>query len=83
MIANIEIEDALVAQLETAAKSRGLSFRAYLTEVLTKAANSPAPLTALQPYVMKTHDFGAHIESPWTLVVDLESDEYLRRLAKK
>ena len=79
----VEIEDDLAAQLESAAKARGMSFKEFVSGVLKESVtqNVAAPPPPL--YTMRTYDFGVHIESPWTVLADLESQEYAPKANKK
>lgn len=81
----LEIENDLAAQLEAAAKARGVSLRDYVAGVLkdTVSRGAPVPVPPVAPYVLKTYDFGVHIESPWTVLADLESQEYAPKVNKK
>ena len=82
---HVEIDETLAAQLESAAKARGMSFRDFVSGVLK---DSVAQSTAAAPpppprYVLRTFDFGVHIESPWTVLAELESQEYAPKVNKK
>lgn len=72
MILRVEVEDELVAQSEVAARSQGLKFDAFVAGAL-RTAVSQAKLTAPGPFAQKVHDFGTHLESPWSLLADLET----------
>jgi len=76
MITNLEIDNRLAAQLESAAKARGISTRQFIREVLRQAVANPTPSPAPTRFVQKVHDFGTHIETPWTILVDIESEGY-------
>lgn len=79
----VEIDDELAAQLESAAKARGMSFRDFVTGVLKDSATQVTVSPPPPPYVLRTFDFGVHIESPWTVLADLESQEYAPKVNKK
>ena len=79
MITNLEIDDTLAAELESAAKARGISTREFIRSALRQAVNSPGVPVKPAKFVQRVHDFGTHIESPWTILVDIESDEYVRK----
>jgi len=78
MITNLDIDDALAAQLESAAKARGISTREFIRNALRQALSVPAQVIPTR-FVQRAHDFGTHIESPWTLLVDIESEEHFRK----
>jgi len=82
MITSLEIDDALAADVEAAAKSRGLSFREFTRAALRQAVAAPAT-GAVQRFMQKTHDFGTHIEAPWTALADLETEDYTGKHLKK
>jgi hypothetical protein len=83
MITSLEIDDALAAQLESAAKARGITTRDFIRGALTQAVS--APLRKLTPtrFGQPVHDFGTHVESPWTILVDTEVEEYFRKYSRK
>ncbi|HEX7862929.1 MAG TPA: hypothetical protein VF773_21530 [Verrucomicrobiae bacterium] len=72
MIIRVEVEDDLAAQVEVAARTQGIQFDAFVASALGVAV-SQAQLTAPGPFVQKVHDFGTHLESPWSLLADLET----------
>ena len=77
MIKNLEIDEAVLKQLEAIAKARAISVRNLIREILGEAARNAVPLCCPARFTQKTHDFGAHIEAPWTLLAELESEEYV------
>jgi hypothetical protein len=79
---NLEIDDVLGAQIESAARARGLSARAYIRETLRAAVSAPGAQAA-QPFVQKVHDFGADFETAWTRLAEMESEEYVKRAGRK
>ncbi len=83
MITNLEIDDQLVTQLESAAKARGISTREFIRTALREALCESGRQVAPVPFVQAVHDFGTHIESPWTLLADIESEEHVRKYARK
>ena len=83
MIKNLDIEEGVVKQLEVIAKARAMSVRSLMREILTQAARGGVPLCCPARFSQKTHDFGAHVEAPWTLLAELESEEHVRKYAKK
>ena len=83
MITNLEIEEGLAAQLETAAKARGITPREFIRGALLHALSAPAQSPGRARFVQRVHDFGTHLETPWTLLVDIESEGYLRKYSRK
>lgn len=83
MIKNLEIDEAVLKQLEAIAKARAMSLRNLIREILSDAAKDAIPLCCPTRFTQKTHDFGAHIEAPWTLLGELESEEYVGKDRKK
>jgi hypothetical protein len=83
MIAKFDMDEALMAQVEAAAKARGMSFREFIREALHHAVNMPAPAARPAPFFQKVHDFGAHLETPWIVLADLETEGYAFSEGKK
>jgi hypothetical protein len=83
MITNLELEDSLASQLESAAKARGISTREFIRSALRQAVETPHASGEKTRFVQKVHDFGSHLESPWTILVDIESEEYVRKYSRK
>lgn len=79
----VEIEGELATRLESAAKARGMSFKDFVSGVLKDSVTQESAAPPLPPYVCRTFDFGVHIESPWTVLADLESQEYAPKASKK
>jgi hypothetical protein len=83
MITNLEIDDALVAEIESAAKARGISAREFIRGALRQAVDAPRGSVRRTRFAQKVHDFGTHVESPWTVLVDIQSEEYARKCNRK
>jgi hypothetical protein len=83
MITNLEIDDSLAEQIESAAKAQGISTREFIRLAVRQALENPSHIVVPPPFVQRVHDFGAYIESPWTILVDIESDEYIRKNTRK
>lgn len=83
MMTQLEIDDDLAARLEMAAKSRGLSFRAFAREALAQAASAPAAQAAPLRFTQLVHDFGRDLESPWAQLAELETEEQLAKFLRK
>jgi hypothetical protein len=80
---NLEIDDKLAAQLESAAKARGISTREFICGTLRQALKESGAGVKPTRFVQRVHDFGTHIESPWTILVDIESEEHFRKYSRK
>ncbi len=83
MIINLEIDDALASRLESEAKALGISTREFIRGALRLAADAPRPAAAPAKFVQRVHDFGTHVETPWTILVDVEGEEYFRKYSRK
>jgi hypothetical protein len=83
MMTNLEIENSLAAELEAAAKARGISTRDFIRHAILQAIQNPGAFHLPNPFVQQVHDFGTHIESPWTVLVDLETEEYAQQYSRK
>ena len=83
MITNLELDDALAAQLDVVAKAQGISTREFIRAALRQAIASTSPGVKPTRFVQRVHDFGTHIETPWTLLVDIEGDDYLQKHTRK
>lgn len=79
----VEIDDNLASRLESAAKARGMSFKEFVSGILKDSVAQDSVAPPPPPYVCRTYDFGVHIESPWTVLADLESQEYAPKANKK
>jgi metal-responsive CopG/Arc/MetJ family transcriptional regulator len=80
---SLEIEDALAAELESAAKAHGISTREFIRGALRQALEDSSGSVNRTRFVQRVHDFGTHIESPWTILVDIESEEHFRKYSRK
>ena len=78
MMVPLEIQDDLLTQAEASAKMQGVSFRAFVSAAL-RAAVAQRAFAAPRPFTQKAHDFGAHLESPWSLLSDLETTAVVAR----
>jgi predicted CopG family antitoxin len=86
MVKNLDIDDAAAEQLEGMAKARGISFSELVREIINEAIRKQLPQLpqgTTSQFRQKVHDFGAHLEAPWTVLADIESEEYVRKYAKK
>lgn len=83
MIINLEIDDELAAQVEAAARARGVTARDFMRDALRQAAAAPVPTSSKTTFFQKVHDFGADFDSSWTRLAEIESEEYVRKLARK
>ncbi len=80
---SLEIDDVLAGQLESAAKAQGISPSEFIRGALQQALKDGAPNVKPARFVQRVHDFGTHIESPWTILVDIESEEHFRKYSRK
>ena len=77
MIATLEIDDQLFAQVEAAAKARGVGLRDFVAGALRHAVTTSS-VAAPTRFAQRVHDFGSYIENPWAVMADLESERYAR-----
>jgi hypothetical protein len=82
MTLNVEMDETLAASIEAAAKARGVSQRDFVRQALQHAASQPVTARCA-PFFQKVHDFGAHVETPWSVLAELESEEYVQKYARK
>jgi hypothetical protein len=73
MMLRVEIEDELIAQSEAAAKQQGVNFKEFFSTAL-KVAVAQAKFATPPVFTQKVHDFGVHLDSPWSLLADLETN---------
>ena len=79
---SLEMDETLVESVDAAAKARGVSSREFIRQALQHAASLPVSAPCA-PFFQKTHDFGAHVETPWTLLAELESEDHIRKYSRK
>jgi hypothetical protein len=84
MATRIDLDDTLAERLRALAKTRGISLREYITdllhEALSKVSTQPP---AMDRFQQRTYDFGVNVENPWAVLVEIETEEYMKLLAKK
>lgn len=73
MILRMEVEGNLITQAEAAAKARGLGFNEFVSVAL-RSAVAQTKFTPPSSFTQKVHDFGSHLESPWSLLAELETN---------
>jgi hypothetical protein len=78
MILRLDVSGELMTQVETAAKARGVSFQEFVTNALSSAV-AQTKIVAPRTFSQKVHDFGTHLDNPWTLLSDLETSAALAR----
>lgn len=78
MILSLEVSGDLMTRVEASAKAQGVSFQEFVTNALHSAV---AQTKSVPPRIFsqKVHDFGTHLENPWTLLSDLETSAALAR----
>jgi hypothetical protein len=81
MIVPVDLPDDLLLQVQAAAREQGVPFRDFVAHALRGAASAPRPASS-KPFVQRAHDFGVHLESPWTVLAEIETDDYTRRFRK-
>ena len=78
MIVRLEIDGNLLSEVEAAARAQGIDFKEFVHTALRNAV-SHAQFITPAPFSQKVHDFGLHLESPWTLLADLETNAAVMR----
>ena len=78
MIVRLEMEGELLTQVEAAARGQGIEFKEFVNGALS-AAVAQAKFVAPATFTQKVHDFGTHLESPWSLLAELETNAVLMR----
>ena len=78
MSKSVEIDDELFASLERLASSKGAS----VGVVVEQALRAVVPAGLQGRFTQRVHDFGGHLESPWTVLSEIESDAYTIRQKK-
>jgi hypothetical protein len=78
MIVRLEIEGDLLSQVEAAARGQRIEFKEFVSSALRNAV-AQAKFVAPTKFTQKVHDFGTHLESPWTLLADLETSAAVLR----
>ena len=88
MIVPVDLPDALLQRVEASAREQGVPFREFVANALQAAVTSASgkrPARA-KAFSQRVHDFGTHLESPWAVLAELETEEYTgsskRRKAK-
>ena len=81
MIVPLDLPDDLLERVQAAARDQGMTFREFVADALRSAAAAPR-VGSSKVFVQKAHDFGAHLESPWTALAEIETEDYTSRLRK-
>ena len=74
MSKSVNINELLFSDLERTARSQGISVTGFIEQTLRAAV--PSPSTG--PFTQRVHDFGVHLEAPWTVLSEIETDAYTR-----
>ena len=78
MIVRLEIEGDLLTQAESAARAQRIEFKEFVSTAL-RAAVAQSRFVAPTAFTQRGHDFGTHLESPWSLLADLETSAAVLR----
>ncbi len=81
MIVPVDLPDDVLQQVQAVARAQGIPFRDFVANALKAAAELPSA-AASKSFVQKAHDFGTHLESPWTVLAEIETEDYTRRFLK-
>lgn len=81
MIVPIDLPDDLFQRVEASAREQGIGFREFVAGALQSALALPRPARP-KTFAQRVHDFGTHLESPWTALAEVETDDYTSRYRK-
>ena len=81
MIVPVDLPDELLQQIQVSAREQGVPFREFVANALQTAATRakgrrPAHRRA---FSQRVHDFGVHLDSPWTALAEIETEDYTSR----
>lgn len=79
---SVNLDESLFKKLESLSKKKGTTIHQYIAE-LVEEHGIVEKEPALERFSQKIHDLGAHIENPWTLLAELESEAYLKLYPRK
>jgi hypothetical protein len=84
MIVPVDLPDELLRQLQASAREQGVPFRDFVATALQGAVArvSAGPPPAPRVFSQRVHDFGVHLESPWTALSEIETEDYTSRNRK-
>ena len=84
MIVPVDVPDDLLQRVEAAAREQGVPFREFVAAALQAAVASPGGRRSrrFRGFSQRVHDFGTHLDSPWAVLAELETDEYTSRKLK-
>jgi hypothetical protein len=80
MIVPVDLPDDLLQQVQASAREQGVPFREFVASALqTAAAKKGGGRGSSKVFSQKVHDFGIHLESPWTALAEIETEDYTSR----
>ena len=81
MIVPVDLPDELLQQIQASAREQGVPFREFVATALQAAATRPKgdrPARS-KAFSQRVHDFGVHLDSPWTALAEIETEDYASR----
>src|SRR5687768_3716569 len=81
MIVPVDLPDELLQKIQASASEQGVPFREFVATALQAAAtgaknSGPAHRRA---FSQRVHDFGVHLDNPWTALAEIETEDYTSR----
>lgn len=84
MIVPVDLPDELLQQIQASAREQGVPFREFVAKALQAAANraKDSRPARSKTFSQRVHDFGVHLDSPWTALAEIETEDYTSREGK-
>lgn len=80
----IDLNDDLAERLRSHAKTRGISLREYVSDLLEEALSRLTPDTDFKErFHQRTFDLGTHLENPWSVLMEIETEDSLKLHSRK
>ena len=81
MIVPVDLPDELLQQIQASAREQGVPFREFVANALEVAANRPKSRRPAhsRAFSQRVHDFGVYLDSPWTALAEIETEDYTSR----
>jgi hypothetical protein len=78
MIVPLDLPADLLQEVQTSSREQGIAFREFVVSALQAAVARPGRKVS-KSFSQRAHDFGTHLESPWTVLAEIETDDYKGR----
>jgi hypothetical protein len=83
MIVSVDLDNERASRIEAIAIARGTSVQQFVMEAIDKELAGDAFPRTTARFTQRVHDFGAHIDTTWTMLADLDIEEYQQKTGKK